>query len=67
MTIMNADEQFAALNVLDYLTDLFTAAGKDSFTRENILVVLNAVKNDPELFDPDIVVAQEIATAEPIE
>ncbi len=64
---MNSDEQFAALNVLDYLSDLFTAAGKDSFTRENILVVLNAVKSDPELFDPDVVIAHQIATAEPFE
>ena len=56
--------QFQCLNLMDYLSDLFTAAGKDNFTRSEILVVLNAVRNDPEMFDPDVVIAQEIATAE---
>lgn len=57
-------EQFACLNILDYLSDLFTGAGKDQFTREDVLLVLNLVKNDPDLFDADVVTAQEIATAD---
>lgn len=53
------DEQFQALNVIEYLMDLFTAAGKENFTRTEILVVLNAVRNDPEIFDPAVLVAQQ--------
>jgi hypothetical protein len=57
-------EQFQALNIIEYLSDLFTAAGKETFTRIEILVVLNGVRNDPELFDPDILIAQQQAMAD---
>lgn len=63
---LTADEQFQALNVLAYLSDLFTAAGKETFTRTEILVVLNAVRTDAELFDPSVVIAQELITSEPL-
>jgi hypothetical protein len=61
---MLPNEQFAALNILDYISALFTAAGKEHFSREDILVVLNTIKSDPEIFDPDVVIAQEISTAD---
>jgi hypothetical protein len=61
---LTQNEQFQALNVIDYLSDLFTAAGKETFTRIEILVVLNGVRNDPELFDPDILIAQQQAMAD---
>lgn len=61
---MTPQEQYQCLNLLDYLSDLFTRAGKDNFTRESILVVLNAIRNDPEMFDPDVVIAQQVATAD---
>ncbi len=57
-------EQFQCLNILDYVLDLFTYAGKEEFTRAEVLVILNHVKHDPDLFDPEMVVAQEEATAE---
>jgi hypothetical protein len=56
------DEAFQCLNLLDYLSDLFTASGKETFTRCEILAVLNLCKNDPELFDPADVIAQEETT-----
>jgi len=52
-------EQFQALNILEYVSDLFTGSPKETFTREEILVILNCVRNDPEMFDPDVVIAQE--------
>ena len=64
MTTFTETEQFQVLNMLDYLSDLFTAAKKESFTRVEILVVLNHVKNDPELFDPAVLIAQQTANAE---
>lgn len=42
-----------ALSVLDYVSGLFTIAKKETFTRDEILVILNAVQNDPELFDAE--------------
>jgi hypothetical protein len=57
-------EQFQMLNLLDYLSDLFTAASKDTFTRVEVLVVLNGVRSDQELFDPDVLIVQQVATAE---
>lgn len=50
---------FWALVVLDYLSDLFTGSPKEVFTREEVLVALNAVKHDPEMFSPDIVAMYE--------
>jgi uncharacterized protein YllA (UPF0747 family) len=57
-------EQFQALNLMDYLSDLFTVAQKETFTRVEILVLLDHIKNDPELFDPAVLIAQQTATAE---
>ncbi len=66
MSMFTEQEQFQCLNILDYVLDLFTCAGKDHFTREDVLSVLNYVKHDPELFDLSVVVAQEqTTTAEP--
>jgi hypothetical protein len=57
-------EQFQCLNLLDYLSDLFTAGDKQSFTRAEVLVILNHVKNDPELFDPETLMLQAQFSAE---
>lgn len=62
--LFTPQEQFQALNVLDYLSDLFTAAEKETFTRVDILVILDLVRADPEIFDPEVVIAQQIATSE---
>lgn len=61
---MSPTEQFQALNILDVLSDLFSAASTRTFTCGDVLIVLDAVRSDPELFDPDVVVAQQIATAD---
>ena len=60
----NPIEQFQVLNMLDYLSDLFTAAKKETFTQVDILIMLNHVKNDSELFDPAVLIAQQTANAE---
>lgn len=44
--------------------DLFTAADRETFTRDQVLVVLNAVRNDPDFFEPMARVAYDLATAE---
>jgi hypothetical protein len=62
--MMTIDQQYGALLVLDYLSDLFTMANRQEFTRESILVVLNNVKNDSDIFDADVVTAHAIATAD---
>jgi hypothetical protein len=62
--MMTPQEQFQALNILEYLTDLFTAAQKETFTRESILIVLDNVRSDPDFFDPDVLIAQQEATSE---
>lgn len=58
---LDGDKAFGALTILDYLQDLFTVAGRDEFKRDEILVVLNATKHSPEIFDADIVAAYDLA------
>jgi hypothetical protein len=38
-----------AQSLLEYVEDLITASPKDSFSKIDILVLLNAVKHDPDL------------------
>jgi hypothetical protein len=59
---LSTDDQFAALTILEYLSGLFTGANKETFTRDDVLVIIDCVRSDPELFDPDVVIAHEIAT-----
>jgi hypothetical protein len=54
---LTKEDQFGMLLALQYLSDLFTGAGKETFTRVEVLTILNDVKNDPELIDPDTVIA----------
>ena len=46
---LTVDEQFQVLNMLDYLSDLFTASTKESFTPTEILIILDQVRSDPEI------------------
>ena len=55
---------YGALLILDYLQELFLASGRDSFTKEQVMVALNLVKNDPEVIAPEAVIAYELATEE---
>jgi hypothetical protein len=61
---LTPDEQFQALNLLDYLSDLFTGTPKPSFTPVEILVILDHVRTDSEFFDPEVLIAQQIANAD---
>jgi hypothetical protein len=60
----DAHRQYAALCLLEFISDLFTAAGKETFSRDEILALLNCFKNDAELFDPQVVVAFDMISAE---
>lgn len=51
--------QLAQQAILRYLLDLFTSAGRESFSREDVLVILNLCKNDPEIFDEEAILAEE--------
>ena len=62
--MMTWQEQFQALNTLDYLSDLFTASPKESFSVTEILIILDHVRSDSELFDPEVLIAQQTANAE---
>ena len=61
---LSVDEQVAALSVLDYLRDLFTASPRQMLPLEDILVILDHVRSDSQIFDQDVVVALEIAQGE---
>jgi hypothetical protein len=52
----------AALSLIEFLSDLFTATGKETFTRGEILFLLNSARDNPELIDPLAVVAYQMAT-----
>lgn len=61
---LTIDEQFQALNVLDYISDLFTGTPKPSFTPTEILIILDHLRTDPDFFDPVVLIAQQIANAD---
>jgi len=42
--------------VLSYVSDLITNSPRKEFTREELLVVINLVRNDPDIFSPEMVV-----------
>jgi hypothetical protein len=62
--MMSIDEQYGALLVLDFISDLFTTGKKESFTRTDILIFLDHVRNQPDIFEADVVLAHQIATSE---
>lgn len=64
MALLDESEQITALTVLEYLSDLFTLAGKAVFSREEVLVILDCIKNDPELFDAHVLERWAEASAE---
>ena len=53
---------YGALLILDYLQELFLASGRETFSKEQVMVALNCVKNDPEVIAPEAVIAYELAT-----
>jgi len=53
--------QLYAQGVLEYLLDLVTASPNETFTKDEVLILLNAVKNDTDMFPPEIIIEfQEI-------
>jgi hypothetical protein len=45
----NGDLTAIAQSLLEYVEDLLTASPKESFTKVEMLVLMNAVKNDRDL------------------
>lgn len=57
---LDEEQQLGAAFMVMFLRDLFTIANKDNFTREDILVLLNTVQNDSEIFTADVVMIMEM-------
>jgi hypothetical protein len=57
--VFDEDCQVGAAAMLAFIRDLFTIAGKDVFTREDILVLLNEIQHDREIFTMDLVTLME--------
>lgn len=65
---LSPENAAAALTILEYVADLFTISGRESFSRDEILIILSRVKNDPELFDPeDVVTFDQVLSEESAE
>ena len=56
MSDLTDDQQAAALTVLSYVSDLITNSHRKEFTREELLVIINLARNDPDIFSPEMVV-----------
>lgn len=56
-------EQYTCLMLLYYLRSLFEASEKETFTRENILMVLQLCKEDDDVFDQRVVAVFDAAEA----
>lgn len=54
----------AAMWTIDYLLDLFTVCANERYSREQVLVILNTVRHDPELFEAELVGAYDEAKRE---
>jgi hypothetical protein len=53
--VLDEECQLGAAGMIVYLRDLFTIANKEQFTRDELLVLLNNIQNDRELFTVDLV------------
>jgi len=51
--------QLYGLAVIEYIADLLTASPKERFSRDELLVTLNGVKNDPDIFPADVVATHD--------
>lgn len=50
---MDSEEQeIGAIAILVYLENLVASSPKETFTREEVLMILECVGNDPEIFQP---------------
>ena len=52
---LDPDLQIGAALMVSYLRDLFTGSEKESFSRDEILVLLDTIKKDTDLFTMDLV------------
>jgi hypothetical protein len=54
---LEGEHAIGAALIISYLRDLFTVARKDLFRREDILVILDEIRGDPEIMTPNLVQA----------
>ena len=59
MSPLSTEHQIGGLAALGYVEDLISNSPKPAFTREELLMLLNLVKNDPDLFDAAVVAEVE--------
>jgi len=52
--MLNGDHAVGAALLWTYLRDLFTTTPKDTFTRDEVLVLLETISRDGEMFPPGI-------------
>ncbi len=57
--VLDEDCQIGAAAMITFLRDMFTIAGKDNFTREDLLVLLNEIQGDRDIFTVDLVALME--------
>ena len=61
---LDTDEQWGALCIIGYLEGMMTESPREQFSKTEILILLNLIKNDPELFAPETLEAYEATCAE---
>ena len=65
-SIFKPAEQMAALTILEFLSDLVTASPREQLSRDEVLVLLNCAKSEPDFFDPDLAAMFDLACTEAI-
>lgn len=61
MPVGNVREQYTALCVLGFLEDIFTVSPRDSFKKEDVLVIFNNIKTHEDLFEQSVVEFYDMA------
>jgi hypothetical protein len=51
-TRLSIEGQIGAVSMLLYIQDLMMSAGRDHFSREDIMILMDTIGRDPDLFDP---------------
>jgi hypothetical protein len=63
-TQLEPHDQFVGLAMLGYVEDLLTVSPKESWSKDELLVLLNTIKSDEEMFAPEAMIAYDTLSAE---
>lgn len=61
---LDPENQLAGLMVLGYLEELLSASPRESYTKPEMLVILNLLKNDQSVFAPEVLEQYEAICAD---